>query len=725
MRQTILALPVTATLYLLLGIHPTTAQHVNFTSRAMPRDTLVPVASFGSSLVDINQDGYADMTVTNISGNDYSYMQSGDQFISGKNAIEGKAYPSSGLTWGDFNNDSYPDLFISTQGPPNHFFKNDGTGSFLEEPAGPHVEEQRLSSHATWVDYNNDGWLDLYIANTQSFGAGEGVPNSLFLNDAGTGFKRVAAGDIVSDKQNSMCGNWADIDNDGDQDLLSLNMGNDNFLYINNGDGTFTRSADTTITHNTLFSISCSWVDYDNDGFLDVYVGNGGFRKDPNYLFRNNGDLTFTRIFEGDIVNEKLDTWNSLWGDLDNDGDQDMVEIPISSGAILHINNGDGSFVSSALHPIYTGMCNGSMADLDHDGDLDVLLNDASGKNGNIILYNDGNTNNWFQVEYKGITGSGIGARVKLKATIHGESVWQIRDIAGNTAFRSQNSLRMHFGLGDATTIDSLVFQLPSRNFEVIRTNLPANQFYTIEEPLPEGYLSALFKADIQEGYKSFTVQFSDFSKADPANPITSWKWDFDNDGRIDSEEQFPSFQFNTVVDTRYTVTLWISNGTREKAYSIQDYITVYGSGFTNLALGASVYSSSSENNSTGPALAVDGNSNTRWSSGHADPQWITLDLGDTQSIGGVLLDWETAHAKEYKLYISTDSINWIEIYATSNGSGGTRKISFDPIEARFIKMHGLQRATPYGYSLYEFGVFDRLPFGTYIEPRKSNDEPQ
>jgi hypothetical protein len=735
MKQTIISFISFLLWSICLGIDPASAQdssiekknmdagnksEISFSVKSVSPNGLDHATSFGSSLVDIDLDGSEDITITNYSGNDYSYSNTGNGFRSSTNAISGKSYPSSGLTWGDYDNDSDPDLFIATQGPHNHLFQNTGNGSFTEITEGPPVEEQFLSSHATWVDYNNDGWLDLFLANTQSYSAEGGAPNSLFLNNKGKGFIKVTEGQIAIDKQNSMCGNWADVDNDGDQDLLSLNMGNANYLYINNGDGTFSKSTDSTITNNQLFSISCSWVDYNNDGYLDVYIGNGGFRKDSNYLFRNNGDASFTKITEGDIVNTQLDTWNSIWGDLDNDGDQDMIEIPISTNCILHINNGDGSFSSSEFDPGYTAMCSGAMADIDNDGDLDFLLNSASNQAGNMVYYNNGNSNNWFQVDYKGITGSGIGARLKIKAKINGESVWQIREIAGNTAFRSQNSLRMHWGLGDATTIDTLIFKLPSKNFEIVKSNLDANQVYTIEEPLPDRYLLARFIADTLIGTKTLRVNFSDKSVADPNHPIISWKWDFNNDGIIDSEEQNPTFEYASDQDRMYTVKLVVSNGADKLESSIQDYITVYESEFSNLALNASTYSSSEENNPTPPEFAVDGISTTRWSSQHNDPQWIMIDLQDTVGIGGILLDWEAAFAKEYKIYISTDSINWTEMYSTTEGPGGTQKISFDRISARFVLMQGKKRATPYGYSLYEFGVYDRLPFGTYTEPAES-----
>jgi len=169
-----------------------------------------------------------------------------------------------------------------------------------------------------------------------------------------------------------------------------------------------------------------------------------------------------------------------------------------------------------------------------------------------------------------------------------------------------------------------------------------------------------------------------------------------------------------------YTVKLTISNGTDELEFSIQDYITVYSSEFRNIALNANVYSSSNEDDTTLPEFAVDGISTTRWSSIHNDPHWIMIDFEDTVNIGGVLLEWEAAAAREFKIYTSTDSINWTVLYTTTEGPGGIQKISFDLIRARFVMMHGIKRSTPYGYSLYEFGAFDRLPFGTFTEPGES-----
>jgi hypothetical protein len=103
---------------------------------------------------------------------------------------------------------------------------------------------------------------------------------------------------------------------------------------------------------------------------------------------------------------------------------------------------------------------------------------------------------------------------------------------------------------------------------------------------------------------------------------------------------------------------------------------------------------------------AVDGDMLTRWSSEFADPQWMAIDLGDAQEISRVQLVWEAACGKAYTIQVSDDGQNWRDVHATTSGSGGTENISFPPVSARCIRIHGTQRATPFGYSLWEFRVF-------------------
>jgi|GEM_PF-542833 len=125
-----------------------------------------------------------------------------------------------------------------------------------------------------------------------------------------------------------------------------------------------------------------------------------------------------------------------------------------------------------------------------------------------------------------------------------------------------------------------------------------------------------------------------------------------------------------------------------------------------NLALGKPTIVSSTESANYAGSNAVDGNTTTRWSSAYTDPQYFIVDLGSAQTVASVVLKWETAYARQFQIQTSTDNVSWTTVYSNYNGSGGINPIDFDPTTARYVKMYGIQRATAYGYSLYEFEVY-------------------
>jgi beta-glucosidase len=127
--------------------------------------------------------------------------------------------------------------------------------------------------------------------------------------------------------------------------------------------------------------------------------------------------------------------------------------------------------------------------------------------------------------------------------------------------------------------------------------------------------------------------------------------------------------------------------------------------GTTNIALNQTATASSAENSGTPAAAAVDGNTGTRWSSAFSDPQWLEVDLGSSQSICQVGLDWETAYATSFQIQVSPDGATWTPVYSTSTGTGGTQALNVSGT-GRYIRMYGTARATGYGYSLWEFGVY-------------------
>ena len=139
------------------------------------------------------------------------------------------------------------------------------------------------------------------------------------------------------------------------------------------------------------------------------------------------------------------------------------------------------------------------------------------------------------------------------------------------------------------------------------------------------------------------------------------------------------------------------------------DRVVIYAPAVSaNLALGKQAAASSCYDADTGAEKAFDGRSDTRWSSQFSDAQWISVDLGSTQSISKVVLKWEAAYGKAYKIQVSGNASDWTDVYSTTNGDGGTDTITFSPVNARFVRMYGIQRGTDYGYSLWEFEVYAR-----------------
>ncbi|RPJ40691.1 MAG: VCBS repeat-containing protein, partial [Candidatus Latescibacterota bacterium] len=261
------------------------------------------------------------------------------------------------VAWGDCDNDGDLDLAVGNNGSANELFVNDGTGSFTRQtPFGTW-----LTFAVAWGDYDNDGDLDLAVGN------GGGQQNKLYVNQGDGTF--LAEDQFGTGSTVALA--WADFDVDGDIDLAAGNgiLGSPerNFLYINNGDGTFTERFE----FGRKQTDSVVWGDYDADGDPDLAIGNGGFgAEDQNALSINNGDGTFTRI---DLFGMG-DTACLAWADSDNDGDLDLAVGNWETGAnLLDVNNGDGTFTELPRfgdRDTNTLSC----ADFDNDGDLDAAV---------------------------------------------------------------------------------------------------------------------------------------------------------------------------------------------------------------------------------------------------------------------------------------------------------------------------------------------------------------
>lgn len=245
-----------------------------------------------------------------------------------------------------------------------------------------------------WGDYDNDGYLDLFVGNAMN----SGYSNSLYHNNGDGTFTRVNNSVISIDVGTSWGCSWGDYNNDSYIDLYVTN-GNyqSNFFYVNNGDGTFTKNTTSTISSAALWDNMPAWVDYDNDGLLDLFL-TSGYLSSPwfelNSFYHQEG-LDFEKITTGDIVTDNKNSHGVCWVDYDLDGDSDCFIANWSGGALdIYNNNGDGTFNHLNQGTIPEMVVNGggfSFADIDNDKDMDAFLTVIDGDNK--LFINEGNGN--------------------------------------------------------------------------------------------------------------------------------------------------------------------------------------------------------------------------------------------------------------------------------------------------------------------------------------------
>jgi len=453
--------------------------------------------------VDVNGDGYVDCFISNgpqAGQNNMLYINdtNGNFTSVADDPIVMDMMPSDGATFADIDNDGDLDGFVVNWYNKNNLaYINDGTGKFTQVLEGIWVNHFGYSETAAFGDYDNDGLVDLYVTNS----AGT-KKNFLYKNLGGNNMELVTGISPVTDLFSSRNVSWSDIDSDGDLDLYVTNEnGEKENLYRNNGGGSFEKMTDLIITTDGFNTMSSSWGDIDNDGDLDLFLANDGSK---NQLFRNEGNFVFTRVLTTDVSKVNAKSFSSAWADIDNDGDLDLfVTNAFQNGQRLknnlYLNDGTGHLteVTNEVVVMDEGWSYGcAFGDYDNDGFQDLAV--ATTRFGNVdeadyLYHNNGNSNHWLMVSLEGNVSnkSAIGAKIRVKAIVNGTAVWQMREISAQSAYCSQNDMRAHFGLADATLVDSMVIEWPS-GIRQYRTGVLPNQILDIEEDLVNAVREAL-----------------------------------------------------------------------------------------------------------------------------------------------------------------------------------------------------------------------------------------
>ena len=455
----------------------------------------VPNASRSANFVDVNSDGWDDIFISNGPSSGQNNML----FINDKNGnflritnddIVNDGDRSDGASFADVDNDGDLDMVVVTfggagSGKRNYLYLNDGDSGFTFQSEDDISNNLTYSETITWLDYNKDNFLDAYVTNS----VGD-LRNHLYENNGDGSFSRVLDNNITSLSKASRSVDWIDINNDGLNDIFIGNEGpNTNSVFINDDSG-YIQDTDILIAQDSKNSAGSSWADIDNDGDYDLFVANYSFNGQPNQLFINdNGN--FIEDVDSEVAKQSTNSFGSAFADIDNDGDLDLFVCNAYLNAVnnnsLYINDGTGKFSKDIADEVFDfeGWSFGcGFGDYDNDGKLDLILaNNKNDNQANTLYKNTSEDNNWVKFNLKGTASnaSAIGAKLIITSQIDGKEVSQTRRLTASSGYCSQNSLVIHFGLHKSQKIERLQITWPNGGTEVF-FDLEVNQKYTITE---------------------------------------------------------------------------------------------------------------------------------------------------------------------------------------------------------------------------------------------------
>lgn len=391
-----------------------------------------------------------------------------------------------GASWADLDQDGDLDCIVAQD--PSGVYLNDGAGTFTDVSS----QIPGLSNYPSWGcaigNMNNDAHPDFIFAHAAGFHTTGPFPSKLYRNSTNTVNPVMLTGYTLTDSVKPYTvPYWSDFDLDGDMDLfvasgpgggpgpdfcyrnMKIETGSDSLLLMT-----------TELFASQLQDGQCyNFIDYDHDNDFDLCLTNYAGAK--TRFYSNDGGIYVEKQFPFTTTNPNL---ANAWGDYDNDGDLDVLISSDNVPVKLYLNNGNATF-TNAIQLSVAGTCGIANGDYDNDGDLDLFMH-GSGSARALFRNDNVNTNNWVMLKCEGVASgtSAIGTIVRVKATINGNSYWQIRELSAQNSFQSQHDMRLHFGLGDASIIDSLEIRYPSGATTLI-TGIAVNTFYCHVENSP------------------------------------------------------------------------------------------------------------------------------------------------------------------------------------------------------------------------------------------------
>ena len=444
----------------------------------------------GVSFVDYDNDGWDDLTFA--SGNNQSirfFKNFTGFFVEQFYNIPTMDYPTKSITWVDFDNDGDKDLFVTSFNNGNKLLQNDGDFNFLDITTTANLPTENIYSYgASWGDIDNDGFLDIFIS---SFDSNRLIPNLLFKNNRDGTFTNVSeSANISSSGHLSFCSAFIDYNKDGWQDIYISNDRalNTNILYKNNGDGTFTDVSQESGAGIAIDAMSVTVGDFNSDGWFDIYVTNTPTLG--NYFLKNNGDGTFTNIAEDTETQVFGTCWGAVFIDAENDSDLDIYassavfgDSPFNSSMFFR-NIGNETFVTSTTN--FYGFVDddkesysNATGDVDNDGLLDIIVNNSNNQKVDFWKNNTSTVNNWLKINLEGTSSNKDGVGSVIEISVNGNTQYSYA-VCGE-GYLSQSSFTETLGIGNNLVVDYVKIKWLS-GVEDILFNVNANQILNIVE---------------------------------------------------------------------------------------------------------------------------------------------------------------------------------------------------------------------------------------------------